>query len=86
MRIHSSKVPNSDLAPAGQISHTEIGTQSPEYALVTALTLLSERSPVAKDPRMIFWGVRSESGSSLGSDGYIELSSGVISGTDPKQL
>ena len=36
-------------------------TQSPEHALVTALALLSERSPVAKDPRIIF-------GSSLGSD------------------
>ena len=27
---------------------------SPEHALVATLTLLSERSPVAKDPRMNF--------------------------------
>ena len=30
--------------------------RSPEYVLVVTLTLLSERSPVAKDPRMVFWG------------------------------
>ena len=35
------------------IRSTEIDIKSPAHALVTALTLLSEGNPVAKDPRII---------------------------------
>ena len=34
---------------------TEVATESPEHALVPALTLFSEDGPMVEHPRTIFW-------------------------------
>ena len=40
--------------PTNRLANTEDCTVCPDYTLVVALTLLSERSPIIKDPRIVF--------------------------------